>query len=82
MTETEFCIEYVKRIPRPPKTKSQNQMISVVERGKISDVSDWFTDVGIKEINTDDVGRHVYKYIRDNQEEFATLKTKETKCNS
>ena len=82
MTETEFCIEYVKRIPRPPRTKTTMEMIRIVEYGRKIDVVEMFDDKGINSVNTDAVGRQVYKYIRDNQEEFATLKTKETKCNS
>lgn len=71
MTDTEFCIEFVKRIQTPLKRKTTIEMKQIVEQKVRIDPSTMFDDAAINELlRSCSVTRFVYTYIRDNQDLF------------
>lgn len=72
MDDKDFCIEYVKRIPRPTRSKFERQMVQVVEQKIRINKADMFNDSAINHLfhGNSDITRFVYAFIRDNQELF------------
>ena len=70
MEDTQFCHEYVKRMPHPPKTKSSREMITIVEGNTGIKKIDMFSDIQINRLFPNSVNALVYAYIRENQDLF------------
>lgn len=81
MNDREFCIEYVRRLPRQFKTKTQIEMSKIVLQGIPVPVETMFDDYALTGFapgklrrtglfHNDPITLFVYQYIRDNQHEF------------
>lgn len=78
MNDIEFCVEYIKRTPRPLKNKTTIQMVSIVEKGQYVELEEMFNDDQVNELyiknsKNNHVGAFVYKFIRDNQDSFINI---------
>jgi len=72
MNDKDFCIEYVKRIPRPTRMKMDRQMVQIVEQKIKININEMFNDKGINQLFNENNYMHkfVYCFIRDNQDLF------------
>lgn len=75
MTDVEFCVEYVSRIPRPVYTKTGRELTTIVECGIPIPVQEMFKDgdarSGIMGLFANaPVSLFVYRFVRDHQHLF------------